>query len=275
MKVFTNNEFIEKLKWLTNSVSNVYYSGKNWSKLSNDGKWQFDCVLSIKSILWGFSADKKKYRGGTIYKSNGVADFSCNGALNYCKGVNKDFTNLIPGEYLCMKGSKYNHSGIYLGNGKVFEDTTGWNVKKCVISDISTTGVRSLNGKRNLKWTYHGKLNYIDYNPFYEERKKLVMKLQDNLNKEWNTGLEVDGSFGPKTTKACEHHQLTYGIKTKIMVKWLQNRLIDFGYSVGSARVDGSFGPDTLKAVKKFQKDYGLKVDGIVGKNTYKKLVYC
>ena len=275
MKVFTNNEFINKLKWLVNDVPNIYYSGKNWSKLNKDGKWQFDCVVSIKSILWGFTANKKKYRGGTIYKSNGVADFTCNGALNYCNGVSRDFTNLVPGEYLCMKGTKYNHSGIYLGNGKVFEDTTGWCKKKAIISDISTTGTRSLNGKKNLKWTYHGKLKYIDKDPYYNDRKKLVMELQTNLNKEWNCGLEVDGSFGPKTTKECMKHQLTYGIKTKYMVKWLQKRLIDLGYSVGKSNIDGHFGPDTLKAVKKFQKDYGLKVDGIVGKNTYKKLVCC
>ena len=275
MKVYTNNEFIKRLKWLVNVVPNIYYSGKDWSKLNKNGKWQFDCVVSIKSILWGFSANKDLFRGGTIYKSNGVADFSCNGALNYCTGVSRDFTNLIPGEYLCMKGTKYNHSGIYLGDGKVFEDTTGWGVKKAIISDISTTGTRSLNGKKNLKWTYHGKLKYIDYEPFYDMRKQLVMQLQNNLNKEWDCGLEVDGSFGPKVTKVCAKHQLSYGIKTKYMVKWLQERLISFGYSVGKSKVDGSFGPDTLKAVKKYQKDYGLKVDGIVGKNTYKKLVCC
>ena len=275
MKVFTSDEFIEKLKWLVNDVPNIYYSGSNWSKLNKNNKWQFDCVLSIKSILWGFSANKKLFRGGTVYKSNGVADFSCNGALNYCTGVSKNFTNLIPGEYLCMKGTKYNHSGIYLGNGKVFEDTTGWGMKRAIISDISTKGTRSLNGKKNLKWTYHGKLKYIDYESFYEYQKQLVMELQENLNKEWNCKLDIDGSFGPKTTKACEKHQLKYGIKAKIMVKWLQKRLISFGYSVGSSKIDGSFGPDTLKAVKKYQKDYGLKVDGIVGKNTYKKLVCC
>lgn len=273
MKVFTSNEFIKKLKWLTKDVPNVYYSGSNWSKLNSSGKWQFDCVLSIKSILWGFSASSKLFRGGTVYKSNGVADFSCNGALNYCSGVSKDFTNLIPGEYLCMKGTKYNHSGIYLGNGKVFEDTTGWGVRKCVISDINTKGIRSLNGKKNLKWTYHGKLKYIDYDAYKEEQKKRIKELQDNLNKEWNLGLDVDGIFGPKTTKACEKHPLKYHIKASIMVKWLQKRLTTLGYSVGSYKIDGIFGPDTLKAVKKYQKDYGLEVDGIVGKNTYRKLV--
>ena len=273
MKVFTSKEFIDKLKWLTKKVPNVYYSGKNWSKLNKEGKWQFDCVLSIKSILWGFKADKKKYRGGTVYKSNGVADFSCNGALNYCSGVSKDFTKLLPGEYLCMKGTKYNHSGIYLGSGKVFEDTTGWGIRRCVISDISTKGIRSLNGKKNLRWTYHGKLKYIDYTDQQKDQQELVKELQRKLNAQWNCGLNVDGSFGPKTALACSKHNLKYGIKAKIMVRWLQGRLKDLGYDLGKAGIDGSFGPDTLKAVKKYQKDYNLKVDGIVGRKTYQKLV--
>ena len=273
MKVFTSKEFIKKLKWLVCDIPNVYYSGKNWSKLNSDGKWQFDCVLSIKSILWGFKADKDLFRGGTIYKSNGVADFSCNGALNYCSNVSTDFTKLLPGEYLCMKNTKYNHSGIYLGNGKVFEDTTGWGVRKAIISDITPSGTRSFNGKRNLRWTYHGRMKYIDYSDVLEDQKELVKELQRKLNEQWNCGLEVDGSFGPLTTKACMKHQLMYGINASIMVKWLQKRLLNYGYSVGNAGIDGHFGPDTKKAVLKFQKDYGLKVDGIVGKQTYKMLV--
>ncbi len=272
MKVFTSKEFIKKLKWLVSDVPNVYYSGKNWSKLNKDGKWQFDCVLSIKSILWGFSANKNLVRGGTIYKSNGVADFSCNGALNYCSNVNSNFNNLVPGEYLCMKGTKYNHSGIYLGNGKVFEDTTGWGKKRAIISDISKDGTRSLNGKKNLKWTYHGLLKYIDYTDYEKEKKELVKELQRNLNKQWKTKLEIDGSFGPKTTKVCNDHYLRLGMYAPIMIKWLQKRLIDLGYSVGKCGIDGSFGYDTLKAVKKFQKDYNLEVDGFVGSKTCKAL---
>ena len=59
--VFTSSQFIDKLKWLVNSVPNVYHSGTGWSTLKN-GKWQFDCVVSVKSILWGFTADKNKFR---------------------------------------------------------------------------------------------------------------------------------------------------------------------------------------------------------------------
>ena len=162
-KVYTYNEFIDKLKWLVNDVPNIYASGKGiWCTLNN-GKWRMDCVCSIKGILWGFSANKNKSHGGAIYKSNGVADFTCNGALNYCTEVSQNFSKISVGEYLCMKGTKYNHSGIYLGNGKVFECTTGWGANKCIISDINNKGIRSYKGKTNLKWTYHGKLKYIAY----------------------------------------------------------------------------------------------------------------
>ena len=268
-KVFTAQEFINKLKWLVNDVPNVYHSGKGWSELHN-GKWYFDCVVSVKCILWGFNADKSKKRGGTVYCSNGVPDFTCNGALNYCSDVSTRFDNLVPGEYLCMKGTSHNHTGIYLGNGKVFECTTGWGTRKCIISDIDSKGTRSYKGVKNLKWTYHGKLNYIDYSgPII---KNQVGILQENLNKQWNCGLVVDNKFGPKTSVACSKHNLYKGIKAPIMVGWLQQRLIDLGYSVGKCGVDKHFGNDTKKAVELFQKNKHLGIDGIVGKNTYKAL---
>ena len=162
MKVFTSKQFIEKLKHIT-TLPTVYYSGGNkWSSWSGT-RWRFDCVVSIKSVLWGWCENKKAEHGGAIYGSNGVKDFTTNGGLNYCTGVSQNFNNLTPGEYLCMKGTQYSHAGIYLGNGKVFEVTTAWGVNGATISDIDSKGVRSRNGKKCLKWTYHGKLNYIDY----------------------------------------------------------------------------------------------------------------
>ena len=270
-KVFTSQEFVDKLKWLVNDVPNVYHSGKGWSTLNSAGKWQFDCVLSVKCLLWQFAADKNKFRGGTKYESNGVPDFSCNGALNYCSDVSTNFEHLVAGEYLCMKGTKYNHTGIYLGNGKVFEDTTGWGTKKAIISSIDSKGTRSYNGVKNLKWTYHGKLKWIDYS---QEPKPVnqVMIWQEAMNKQWDCGLAVDGSFGPLSQAAARKHQLQYGVKATIMVKWLQTRLIQLGYSVGSYGVDGSFGPATKKAVMSFQKNVRIAVDGIVGVNTYRAL---
>lgn len=171
-----------------------------------------------------------------------------------------------------MKGTKYNHSGIYLGGGKVFECTTGWKTRKCIISTINNKGYRYYNGKRNLFWTYHGKLKYIKYLN-NENDKELVMELQRKLNEQWNCGLAVDGIFGPKTSAACSSHNLKKGIKAPIMIKWVQQRLTILGYSVGKYGIDGSFGPDTLRAVKLFQKDKKLKIDGIVGISTYRSLI--
>ena len=54
-------------------------------------------------------------------------------------------------------------------------------------------------------------------------------------------------------------------------VKVLQWLLSLNGYNVGT--VDGIFGANTLKAVKAYQKAKGLAADGIVGKNTWTKLL--
>ena len=274
-KVMTSQQFVDKFKWLVNSVPNEYYSGSQWLTYDKStGKWRMDCVLSVKGILWGFSADKNKARGGAIYKANGVPDFTCNGALNYCTDVSKDFNNLVAGEYLCMKDTKYNHTGIYLGNGKVFECTScsAWGVKKCVISDISKDGTRSYKGIKCLKWTYHGKLNYIDYGttPPKPQPVNQVKLWQETMNKQFNCGLAVDGSFGPDSTAKANKYQLYYLRKAPIMIKWLQHRLNELGYKLAE---DGSFGPATLKAVKDFQTKKKLKVDGYVGPNTYKALI--
>jgi N-acetylmuramoyl-L-alanine amidase len=56
---------------------------------------------------------------------------------------------------------------------------------------------------------------------------------------------------------------------TQVMV--LQYILNNKGYEAG--KEDGIFGANTMAAVKEFQKAYGLSVDGVVGKNTWGKLL--
>ena len=56
-------------------------------------------------------------------------------------------------------------------------------------------------------------------------------------------------------------------------VKALQILLIGNDYSCGKAGADGDFGSATDAAVRAFQKANGLTVDGIVGKNTWAKLL--
>ena len=58
------------------------------------------------------------------------------------------------------------------------------------------------------------------------------------------------------------------GTQVKVL-QWLLNYTTD--YTVGY--VDGYFGTKTLTAVRKYQEANGLTVDGIVGKNTWSKLL--
>ena len=55
------------------------------------------------------------------------------------------------------------------------------------------------------------------------------------------------------------------------ITKLLQEKLVSHGYNTNG--IDGIFGSGTEKAVISFQKNNGLAVDGIVGKNTWDKLL--
>lgn len=162
-KIFTSQEWIDKLRHVA-TLPTIYYSGGNQWSTWNGYRWQFDCVVSVKSFLWNWAEKNKNIiHGGAWIGANGVPDFTCNEGLKYCTDVSTNFKNIVPGEYLCMKDTQYNHTGIYLGNGKVFEVTTAWGVNGATISDIDSNGNRSRNGARSLRWTYHGKLQWIDY----------------------------------------------------------------------------------------------------------------
>ena len=224
MIVFTSKQFIEKLKWLVNDVPNYYHSQNGtWCNYNwNNNKFMMDCVVSIKGLLWEFSADKNKPHGGGIYGSNGVADFTPDGGLNYCTNVSSNFSNLVPGEYLCMKGTGHSHAGIYLGNGKVFECTVGWNANRCIISEIDTSGNRFYNGVRNLKWTYHGKLNYIDYS---------IQENDSNQTLKYKVGdvVAINGVYVSSTSTEKLTPAITRGTITRVIEGARNPYLLDNG----------------------------------------------
>lgn len=57
-------------------------------------------------------------------------------------------------------------------------------------------------------------------------------------------------------------------------VKALQRMLRDMGYNIGTLNpIDGDFGPKTDAAVRAYQKKYSLYIDGIVGEETWTKLL--
>lgn len=94
-----------------------------------------------------------------------------------------------------------------------------------------------------------------------------VADLQAELNRQYNTGLAVDGLKGPKTLAACP--TVRKGAKGNI-TRLIQKRLNSVGFHLST---DGIFGSGTHNAVKVFQKNRGLTADGIVGTNTWNWLL--
>ena len=95
-----------------------------------------------------------------------------------------------------------------------------------------------------------------------------VKRLQSECNKQGFSNQVVDGIAGPNTLKGCP--LLKIGASGNI-TKLLQEKLTSLGY--GTNGVDGIFGNGTKNAVIKYQKSKGLSADGIVGQNTWRKLL--
>lgn len=95
-----------------------------------------------------------------------------------------------------------------------------------------------------------------------------VRRLQAECNKQGFSNQVVDGIAGPNTLNGCP--TLKYGSRGNI-TKLLQEKLVSLGYNTNG--VDGIFGSGTKNAVIKYQKSKGLSADGIVGQNTWRKLL--
>ena len=106
-------------------------------------------------------------------------------------------------------------------------------------------------------------------------QKERTKSWQMTMNRVYNCGLAVDGSFGPLSREQANKHYLykkaivTMRIRNDY-VSWLQNRLRELGYKI---TVDGSFWKETDNVVRQFQRDRGLGVDGCVGSLTVKELL--
>lgn len=264
--VMKASEFVEKLKDVATNHKTLYVMGcfgapmnannkkrycnnHNYNKnakrtlmiqAASEDTFGFDCVNLIKGVLWGWSGDKTKTYGGAKYATNGVPDTNADGMIQLCSSVATDFSKIEVGEAVWCKG----HIGVYIGDGLAIESTPAW--KNCVqITAVKNIGAKS--GYNARTWTKHGKLPYVEYD----------VKTSDK-------------------TCAVELKVLKNGGKNKA-VESLQMLLIGHGYEMKNGNkvhgVDGDFGAATENAVRAYQRANGLEVDGVVGPNTWSKLL--
>lgn len=151
------------------------------------------------------------------------------------------------------------------------DDAEHWNAKKCanaIVKGILNKDVPTSSSDSNKNESDKKQ----DSNDSKKENSKSnwISELQEECNKQRFSNQKVDGIAGKNTLAGCP--TLRKGAKGNI-TKIMQQRLISLGYSCGSTGADGDFGTNTYNAVKKFQKAKGLTQDGIVGKNTWKKLL--
>jgi len=199
--------------------------------------WGFDCVNLYKALLWGWTGDASKERGGAVYASNGVPDTNADGLFGRCTDKSADFSKIEVGEALWMEG----HFGLYIGDGLGVECTPGWK-NGVQITAVKNIGTRT--GYESRKWTQHGKLPYVIY----------------------------DGSTVPSTGYKLGERTLKRG-DAGDDVRELQSALVKLGYDLGGYGVnrdgvDGEFGAKTEAAIKKIQEAAGLEQSGIYGGST-------
>ena len=104
--------------------------------------------------------------------------------------------------------------------------------------------------------------------PIINNTDSWIKRLQEECNKQGFSNQIIDGIAGSNTLNGCP--TLRKGARGNI-TKLLQEKLVSLGYNTNG--VDGIFGSATDNAIRLFQNSNRLLVDGIVGKNTWRKIL--
>lgn len=218
-----------------------------YSQANRWGNPDYDCS-SLLIDAWEKAGVPVKTRGATytgnmlqVFKSCGFADVTSS-------------CNLYSGAYL-QKGdvllNTVNHTAMYIGNG-------------LVVHARSSEG-NSIGGDQSG--------NEIRTQPYFNYPWNYVLRYKGAEMANAQTSAPV------VTLTTVSLPQITVSLPqikkgaTGNVVKSLQLLLIGYGYLVGTDGADGDFGNNTYNAVIKFQTDKRLGVDGVVGKDTWSKLI--
>ncbi len=181
-------EFVEKLKDIATNYKTLYVMGcfgaplneKNKKRYTSNHSYNkkpertamiqdasedtfgFDCVCLLKGVLWGWNGDRKRTYGGATYKGNSVPDLAADDMFEVCREKSKDFSNILPGEAVWVKG----HIGAYIGQGLAVECTPKWK------NNVQITACNcTVSGFNRRNWTAHGKLPYVEYTEIVKTKK--------------------------------------------------------------------------------------------------------
>lgn len=232
-----------------------------YQKHIQQGKIATDCVGLIKGYYWELD-------GVIKYKRDGLPDKGANGMYSAAKIKDTiDTLPEIPGLLVWTKDK--GHVGVYVGGGYVVE-ARGY-----------AYGVQR-NKLSSRAFTHWGMCPYVEYTA-----GEIAIAQAAVNGTEMPSGAvaakPVENSTPATATpekgqNKAQTESVVYNMKTlrtgdkgtqvKVL-QWLLNRTID--YTAGT--IDGIFGTKTLAAVRKYQEANGLTVDGIVGKNTWAKLL--
>ena len=98
-------------------------------------------------------------------------------------------------------------------------------------------------------------------------KKALIKAVQQSINNNYGGKLVADGSWGNLSKKACPD---IYAVTTGNIALCIQIALIAKGYDI---EPDGSYGNFTKTTITNFQKEHKLVSNGVCGKDTFSKLL--
>lgn len=198
------------------------------------GQKVHDCVGLIKGYLWCDTPDSEP-----IYKAS--QDVAVSGLFMVCpENGSIDTMPDTPG--VCVFMRDMSHVGVYIGGGDVVEATG--HARGVVKTKLEGRG-----------WGLWGKPRWISYEAAATPAQP-AQSAQTTASTLNVTGLPL----------------LRYGDKGEY-IRSAQLLLIGRGYSCGRCGADGEIGQDTCNAVIAYQRACGLQQDGIIGAQTWARLI--
>jgi len=219
-------------------------------------------------------------------------DYTFN-SVNYYKKANRWVTKNPKRGYQIFFGGS-GHTGIVIAVDSSYVHTVEGNkgnmVKICKykLDDKSIIGY----GRPKYELLSKAYNNSISSSSSYKFKTMLSLGSKGNKVRflQWILGgLEVDGSFGPKTEAKVKAYQTNKGLEVdgivgpltwKSLISDMANlskgssgrHVRALQLALGGLVVDGSFGSKTEEAVNKFKRMYGMAEDGIVNSSVWQKI---